>query len=196
MRFRLVKRDRPFIVSACVFFLFVWRCPRALRLRCRRGILHARSRSPFLPTIRLRQALPAKPSAPVCGSLAVFLAPMVKTSTLITTRLQCEHQPAVCRCGVAQQSVTHRGVPAICTIPKDFGGGEARTADVTIKHELGHVLGLDYHASTCLGLMKAVNDGSLRMFQTSDIAAICGAGHGSARRVTGRWDRRHQSRRT
>ena len=24
--------------------------------------------------------------------------------------------------------------------------------------------------------MKAVNDGSLRMFQTSDIAAICGAG--------------------
>lgn len=58
---------------------------------------------------------------------------------------------------------------------KDFGGDEAKTADVTIKHELGHVLGLDYHAST--GLMKAVNDGSLRMFQTSDIAAICGAGH-------------------
>ena len=44
---------------------------------------------------------------------------------------------------------------------------EAKTADVTIKHELGHVLRLDYHAST--GLMKAVNDGSLRMFpQTSE----------------------------
>ena len=126
------------------------------------------SNYPFAPSAA------AKPSAPVCGSLAVFLAPMVKTSTLITTRLQCEHQPG-CRCGVAQQSVTHRGVPAICTIPKDFGGDEAKTADVTIKHELGHVLGLDYHAST--GLMKAVNDGSLRMFQTSDIAAICGAGH-------------------
>ena len=48
------------------------------------------------------------------------LTPMVKTSTLITTRLQWRTSALVCRCGCRQQSVTHRGVPAICTIPKRF----------------------------------------------------------------------------
>lgn len=54
--------------------------------------------------------------------------------------------------------------------------GQARAADLILKHELGHVLGLVTHQPD--GLMQAVVNDRLmiRSFQPSDIAAICQTG--------------------
>lgn len=54
--------------------------------------------------------------------------------------------------------------------------GQARAADMTLKHELGHVLGLIEHQPT--GLMQGVvNDRlTVREFAQSDLMAICATG--------------------
>lgn len=64
--------------------------------------------------------------------------------------------------------------PAYRQAIADFKGDERKAADVTIKHELGHVLGLRGHIPA--GLMQAVSNGTYRTFQQEDIVAVCAAG--------------------
>lgn len=59
-------------------------------------------------------------------------------------------------------------------LSNEFRGDERKAADVIIKHELGHALGLRGHIPA--GLMQAVSDGSYRSFQSADIVAVCSAG--------------------
>jgi hypothetical protein len=60
--------------------------------------------------------------------------------------------------------------PKFADALRQFRNDQAKTADVVLKHELGHVLG-GVHIPT--GMMQAVGDGTYRAFQPADIAAIC-----------------------
>jgi hypothetical protein len=54
--------------------------------------------------------------------------------------------------------------------------GAARAADLILKHELGHVLGLRGHTPDGLLSARLDDHADTRSYTSSDITAICGAG--------------------
>lgn len=87
----------------------------------------------------------------------------------------CDNQPQVY---AAMVDVNHRSRIMVCLAYgqaiADFKGDETKTAEVVLKHELGHALGLRQHIPT--GLMQPVSNGAIRSFQAVDISAICASG--------------------
>ena len=123
-----------------------------------------------------------------CGRWGQFEGTL-STSTPTDQTIIVEFNPeCVCRgcIGDAEKSdrtaafVAQREYDRIEVCPVSYAAiddlGQARAADMILKHELGHVLGLVEHQE--MGLMQAVVNDRLmvRQFAPSDIRAICSTG--------------------